>query len=131
MDTRLDQDETELGVLVLAVGLEVLADGDGLLDEVPEVLGDRGRETLSVSDKTNHDIKEGVIRTVALQDTEDLVTGDEADLGDTVRVTEGDADLRGRQALAGELGDLVDDVLRARLEPRGGRAAVGKGGGRL
>ena len=35
VDTRLDQDETELRVLVLAVGLEVLAHGDGLLDEVP------------------------------------------------------------------------------------------------
>ena len=69
--------------------------------------------------------------TVALQDTQDLVTSDEANLGDPVRVTEGNADLRGRQTLTGELGDLVDDVLRARLEPRGGRATVGKGGGRL
>ena len=45
MDTRLDQDETELGVLVLAVGLEVLADGDSLFDEVPEVLWDLGSKT--------------------------------------------------------------------------------------
>ena len=45
MDARLDENEAELGVLVLAVGLEVLADGDGLLDEVPEVLRDRRRET--------------------------------------------------------------------------------------
>lgn len=30
MDTGLDQNEAELGVLVLAVALEVLADGDGL-----------------------------------------------------------------------------------------------------
>ena len=45
VDTRLDQDETELGVLVLAVGLEVLADGDSLFDEVPEVLGDLGSKT--------------------------------------------------------------------------------------
>ena len=30
VDTRLDENETELGVLVLAVALEVLADGDGL-----------------------------------------------------------------------------------------------------
>ena len=42
MNTRLDQDQTELGVLVLPVGLEVLANGDSLLHEVPEVLGDRG-----------------------------------------------------------------------------------------
>ena len=30
MDARLDENEAELGVLVLAVALEVLADGDGL-----------------------------------------------------------------------------------------------------
>ena len=30
VDSRLDQDQAELGVLVLAVALEVLADSDGL-----------------------------------------------------------------------------------------------------
>jgi hypothetical protein len=45
VDTRLDENEAELRVLVLAVGLEVLADGDGLLDKVPEVLGDTGGKT--------------------------------------------------------------------------------------
>jgi len=40
----------------------MLADGDGLLDEVPEVLGDTRCET------------------VALEDTQDLVTGQEANL---------------------------------------------------
>ena len=30
MNTGLDEDETELGVLILAVALEMLADGDGL-----------------------------------------------------------------------------------------------------
>ena len=69
-------------------------------------------------------------RTVGLQDTEDLVTGQEADLGDTVRVTEGNTDLRGRQTLAGELADVLDDILRGRLEPRGRCAAVGEGRGR-
>ena len=40
VDPRLDQDKTELGVLVLPVDLEVLADGDRLFNEVPEVLRD-------------------------------------------------------------------------------------------
>jgi hypothetical protein len=31
VDTRLDQNEAELGVLVLAVALKVLADSDGLV----------------------------------------------------------------------------------------------------
>lgn len=52
------------------------------------------------------------LRTLGLEDTEDLVTSDEADLGDAVRVTEGNTDLRGGQALAGELGDLLDDLFR-------------------
>jgi len=34
VDARLDQDETELAVLVLAVALEVLAYGNGLEDTV-------------------------------------------------------------------------------------------------
>lgn len=34
MDARFDQDEAELGVLVLAVAFEVFADGDGLLGGV-------------------------------------------------------------------------------------------------
>ena len=32
MDTGLDENQAELGVLVLAVALEVLADGNGLAD---------------------------------------------------------------------------------------------------
>ena len=69
-------------------------------------------------------------RTLGLQDTEDLVTGDEADLGDTVGVTELDTDLGGRQTLAGELDDLVGDILGGGLEPRRRSADVGKGRGR-
>lgn len=69
-------------------------------------------------------------RTLGLEDTQDLVSGDEADLGDSVRVAEGDADLGGGQALASELGDLLDDLLGGSLEPRRGRAAVREGGGR-
>lgn len=42
VDTGLDENEAELAVLVLAVGLEVLADGNGLLDEHVEVLWDIG-----------------------------------------------------------------------------------------
>jgi len=38
MDTRLDENEAELGVLVLAIALEMLADGDGLLDQHVQVL---------------------------------------------------------------------------------------------
>lgn len=40
MNPRLDQDKTELGILVFAVDLQMLADGDRLFDEVPKVLRD-------------------------------------------------------------------------------------------
>lgn len=45
VDSRLDEDKTELGVLVLAVDFQVFTDGDGFFDEMPEVLGDGGTET--------------------------------------------------------------------------------------
>jgi hypothetical protein len=70
------------------------------------------------------------VRTLRLENTEDLVTGDEADLGDTMRITEGDTDLRGRQTLAGKLDDLVNDIVVGGLEPRGRSPAVGESGGR-
>lgn len=40
MDTGLDENEAELAILVLAVALKVLADGDSLLDEEVKVLRD-------------------------------------------------------------------------------------------
>ena len=106
-------------------------------------------------------------RTVALQDlryslvtspqtkcstctyTEDLVTGDDLDLGNTVAVTEDNTDLGGgstafisfapflsqRQEslnipLLGELADLVNDLVGSGLQPAGGSARVGESGGR-
>lgn len=39
MDPGLDEDHAELGVHVLAVDGEVLVDGNGLFDEVVQVLG--------------------------------------------------------------------------------------------
>jgi hypothetical protein len=45
VDAGLDQDETVLGVLVLAVTLKMLADRDGLLDEEVQVLRDGRSKT--------------------------------------------------------------------------------------
>ena len=56
-----------------------------------------------------------VMRTFRLEDTEDFVTGDESDLGDTVRVTKDDTDLRWGQAFAGQFTDVVDDIFRSSL----------------
>jgi hypothetical protein len=40
MDSGLDEDQAELGVLVLSICFKMFADGDRLFDEVPKVLWD-------------------------------------------------------------------------------------------
>lgn len=47
-----------------------------------------------------------------------------------MRVTEGNTDLGGSEALAGELADVVNDIFGGSLEPRRRGATVGEGGGR-
>lgn len=111
VDSGLDQNQSELGVLVLSVSLQVLADRDGLLDQVVQVLGDlRGQA-------------------VRFQDTEHLVTGNDLGGGDTVGVSQDNTNLGGRQTLTSVLDDLLDNVIGGQLEPRGGVAGVGSGGG--
>jgi len=111
VDTGLNENEAELGVTVLAVDAQVLADGDSLLDEHVEVLWDLGGEA------------------GRLENTEDLVAGNNANLGDTVRVTEDLANLGGGGALLRELADLLDDLLGCGFQPRRRVAGVGDGRG--
>jgi len=108
VDTGLDQNEAELGIAVLAVALQVLADRDGLLDQVVQVLRDLGGKT------------------VGLQDTEDLGTSNVLDLSNTLGVTEDDTDLGRTHTLPGELEDRLADILRRGLQPRWRSALVGE-----
>lgn len=62
--------------------------------------------------------------TVGLEDSEDLVSGNALDLGDTVRVTENDTDLGWGETSSGELEDLVGNLLRGGLGPRRLRTTV-------
>ena len=39
VDATLDENQTEFGVLVRSVGLQMFADGHGLLDEVVQIFG--------------------------------------------------------------------------------------------
>ena len=55
--------------------------------------------------------------TVRLEDAEDLVSGNDLGLGDTVGVTKDLTNLGGSRALPGELADLLDDLLGSGLEP--------------
>ena len=75
VDSELDENEAELGVLVLAAPLQVLANGDGFLDEEVDVLWKVGGKSLP------------------LEDTQDLVTSHEADLGDTVGIPQDNTNL--------------------------------------
>jgi len=109
VDPGLDENETELGILVLSALLQVLADADGLLDQEVDVLWEVRSKSFP------------------LQDPQDLVTGDETDLGDTVAVPEDDTDLGWGQAFLGQLVDLVLDIGRAQLEPGRNGATVWEG----
>ena len=66
-------------------------------------------------------------QSLGLEDTEDLVTSDETDLGNSVTVSKDDTDLGRGHTLLGELEDLVLDILRGQLEPGGHSATVGEG----
>ncbi len=66
-------------------------------------------------------------QSLGLEDTEDLVTGDETDLGNSVTVSKDDTDLGGGHTLLGELEDLLLHILRGQLEPGGHSAPVGEG----
>jgi hypothetical protein len=45
VDSALYQNKTELGVLILAVSLQMLPHGDGLLDQVIQILRNFGAKT--------------------------------------------------------------------------------------
>lgn len=55
---------------------------------------------------------------------------DDLDLGDAVRISEDDTDLRRRRSLLRELADLVNDLVGRGLEPGRRLARVGDGAGR-
>jgi len=99
VNPRLDQNKTELGVLILAINFEMLANGNRLFDEVPKVLRD------------------GWAKSLRFEDTENFVSSDETDLGNTMRVTEGDTDLGGSQSLTSKLNDLFDNVFWGGFKP--------------
>lgn len=99
VDSGLDQNQSELGVLVLSVSLQVLSDRDSLLDQEVQVLWDLWSQT------------------VGFQDSQDLVTGDNSGLGDSVSVSQDNTNLRWGQTLSGVLDDLLDNLVGRQLEP--------------
>lgn len=128
MNSGLDQNQTELAVLVLAVTLQMLTDGDSLLDHVVQILRNVG------------------LQANRLHDAQDLVSVNETHLGNAVRVTEDDAykqygekinitsnnntsantDFGGSQTLLAQLLNLILDIFGVQLQPRRHGASVGQ-----
>ena len=75
MDSALDKNESKLSVLVASALLQMLSDVHSLFDQVVQILGDLGSETL------------------LLQDSEDFASSDALDLWNTNCVSECDANL--------------------------------------
>ena len=109
MDSGLNKNQAELGVLILAVCIQMLTDLDSLLDKHVQILRDLRSQS------------------VGLEDTNDLLASDGLDLGDTVGVTKDDTNLRRSQTLLGELADVFFNIGSRDLEPRRRSALVRAG----
>ena len=99
MDAGLDENESELGALILAELLQMLPDLESLLDEMVEVLGDLGGKT-------------GL-----LQDSENFAASDALALGDAVAISESHTNLRWGEALLRELDNLINEVVAGDAHP--------------
>ncbi len=75
MDPRLDQNQPELRVLVLAIAFQVLSYVHRLLDQEVEIFGDFGRQSFR------------------LENAQNLVACHPTDLSDAATVTQNNADL--------------------------------------
>ena len=112
VDAGFDENQAELGVLVLVVALQMLADVHGLLDEAVQVLGQLRGEA------------------VLLEETQHLVASHGLDLADSMGITQDNTDLRGGKALASKLADSLLDTVGLNAQPAGGGALVGQSAGR-
>jgi len=65
-------------------------------------------------------------KTVGLEKTYNLLSGDHLNLGDTIGITKDDSNLRRGQTLLGKLADVFFDISSRDLQPRRRRALVRK-----
>jgi hypothetical protein len=95
VDSGFDKNESELSISILPVSFQMLSDRHGLLDQVIEIFGDLWCATLDII--KSHDIT--YFLTILLQDSQDLSTSQESDLGNTVLISQGNTNLTGSQTL--------------------------------
>jgi len=109
VDSGFDQNKTELGVLVLSVLFQMLTDLDSFLDKHVKILRNlRGK-------------------TVGLKKTDNLLSGDGLDLGDTIGVTQDHTNLGRGQTLLGKLANVFLNISGRDFQPRRRRALVRAG----
>lgn len=106
VDPALNENQAELGILVLSVSLQMLPDSHGLLDEVVEILRQVRGQSLG------------------LEDPQDLVASDKTHLGHTMGIPQNHTNLRRGQTLLGQLEDLLFDIVGCELQPSGNTAPV-------
>jgi hypothetical protein len=106
VDTTLDEDKTELGVLVLTVSLKMLTNLNSLLDKHVKILGDLGGKSVS------------------LEDTNNLLSSNGMNRGDTVGITKHNTNLRRTKTLLGKLAYVLLNISGRDLGPRGRGALV-------
>lgn len=109
VDAGFDQNQAELGVLVLLGHVQVLLDRDSLLDQHVQIFRD------------------GRCQAILLQHTQDLGSGDSLYLGDSGGITENNTDLGRGKTLLCQLVDVVLNLGGGGLNPRSRGALVWEG----
>jgi len=99
MDTRLDKNQTELGVLVLTVALKMLTNLYSLLDKHVKILWNLWSKSVS------------------LKDTYDLLSSYRLNLCDTIGITKDNSDLGWSKTLLGELAYVLLNISSRNLQP--------------
>jgi hypothetical protein len=95
----LNKNQTELGILILAITLQMLTNLNSLLDKHVQILWDLRSKP------------------VGLEDTYDLLSSDGLDLCDTIGITKNDSNLGRGETLLCELANVLLYISRGDFEP--------------
>ena len=106
VNTGFDQNQSELGIQILSVLLQVLTHGHGFTNHVVQILRDLRCQSL------------------VLQNTKNLTSGDGFDLSDSLTVSQVGADGRRGESLTGECCDLLHHLTCGCFQPRRNGATV-------
>lgn len=99
MDSTFNENQTEFGILILPVAIEMFTNRDGFLDKHVKVFGKLWSQTFR------------------LENTQNLASGDILDLSDSLGVTKMNANLRRNQTFFGEFADLIRHFIRRYFKP--------------